>query len=72
MPGGIIGHDWRRPVPRARPQDRAVALTGEFSVSASEEHPSSRYNWTPWRAILALRARWPGLRIEVRPLYDDP
>ena len=29
-------------------------------------------DWTPWRAVLALRARWPGLRLEVRPLYDDP
>jgi hypothetical protein len=29
-------------------------------------------NWTPWRAIQQLRARWPTLRLEVRPLYDDP
>jgi hypothetical protein len=29
-------------------------------------------DWTPWRAILALRARWPWLRIEIRPIYDDP
>ena len=28
-------------------------------------------DWTPWRAILALRARWPELRISVRPIYDD-
>jgi hypothetical protein len=27
-------------------------------------------DWTPWRAVLALRARWPRLRIAVRPLYD--
>ncbi len=46
MPRGIIGHGWRRPVPGARPRDRAVALIGEFSVSASEEHPSSRYTRT--------------------------
>jgi hypothetical protein len=26
-------------------------------------------DWTPWRAVLALRQRWPALRIEVRPLY---
>src|SRR5215217_6334686 len=44
MPRGIIGHGWRRPVPGASPRDRAVALIGEFSVSASEEHPSSRYS----------------------------
>jgi hypothetical protein len=29
-------------------------------------------DWTPWRAILQLRHRWPGLRIDVRPFYDDP
>ncbi|MDO9707665.1 hypothetical protein [Paracraurococcus lichenis] len=29
-------------------------------------------DWTPWRAILALRARWPGLSIEVTPFYDGP
>ena len=29
-------------------------------------------DWTPWRAILALRAHWPGLSIAVRPVYDDP
>jgi hypothetical protein len=29
-------------------------------------------DWTPWRAILALRGRWPALRIEVRPRYDEP
>jgi hypothetical protein len=27
-------------------------------------------DWTPWRAVAALRARWPGLTLEVRPLYD--
>jgi hypothetical protein len=29
-------------------------------------------DWTPWRAILALRTHWPALRIDVRPLYDEP
>jgi hypothetical protein len=29
-------------------------------------------DWTPWRVILALRDRWPGLSIDVRPLYNDP
>jgi hypothetical protein len=29
-------------------------------------------DWTPWRAIQQLRARWPALQIEVRPIYDDP
>lgn len=27
-------------------------------------------DWTPWRALAALRAAWPGLRLEVRPVYD--
>ena len=36
---------------------------------------SARYsfwsaNWTPWRAVLVLRAQWPDLRFEVRPTYD--
>ena len=29
-------------------------------------------DWTPWQAILALRAHWRDLSIAVRPLYDDP
>ena len=29
-------------------------------------------DWTPWPALLALRQRWPDLRIAVQPLYDDP
>jgi len=28
-------------------------------------------DWTPWPAILRLRADWPALRFEVRPRYDD-
>lgn len=27
-------------------------------------------DWTPWPALLALRARWPDLRFDLRPLYD--
>ncbi|MFN3461022.1 MAG: transposase, partial [Oceanibaculum sp.] len=29
-------------------------------------------DWTPWPALLALRARWPGLHFDLRPLYDGP
>jgi hypothetical protein len=29
-------------------------------------------DWTPWPALLALRARWPDLRFDLRPLYDGP
>ena len=28
-------------------------------------------DWTPWRALATLAARWPTLRFEVRPSYDD-
>jgi len=27
-------------------------------------------DWTPWRALAQLRARWPLLRFEARPSYD--
>jgi hypothetical protein len=52
------------PVPgrgRPRPRDPGLFWVGFWSA-----------DWTPWPAILALRARWPGLSIAVRPLYDDP
>jgi hypothetical protein len=29
-------------------------------------------DWTPWQAIMELRRRWPALRIDVQPRYDDP
>lgn len=29
-------------------------------------------DWTPWRALVALRSRWPALRLAIRPLYDGP
>ena len=28
-------------------------------------------DWTPWRALLAMRARWPSLCFEVWPDYDS-
>lgn len=27
-------------------------------------------DWTPWRAITAMRDVWPGLLFDVRPIYD--
>jgi hypothetical protein len=27
-------------------------------------------DWTPWRALLRLRAAWPALRFDIRPSYD--
>ncbi len=29
-------------------------------------------DWTPWRAIGQLAARWPALRFDARPSYDAP
>ena len=52
------------PVPgrgRPRPPDPGLFWLGFWAA-----------DWTPWPAILALRARWPGLSIAVRPHYDDP
>ena len=54
------------PVPgRGQPQRRgqAHAPDGLFWVGFWSA------DWTPWRAVLALRQRWPALRIAVRPLY---
>ncbi len=28
-------------------------------------------DWTPWRAIVRLRAEWPALAFDIRPHYDD-
>ncbi len=29
-------------------------------------------DWTPWRALAAVAARWPALRLDVRPTYGAP
>ena len=29
-------------------------------------------DWTPWRALNDLGARWPALRFDIRPTYDLP
>ncbi len=29
-------------------------------------------DWTPWRALAQVAARWPTLRFETRPIYDMP
>jgi hypothetical protein len=46
---------------RPRPPDPGLFWIGFWAA-----------DWTPWRALLALRARWPGLRLEMMPRYDDP
>jgi hypothetical protein len=27
-------------------------------------------DWTPWRALEKIRAGWPGLRLDIRPVYE--
>src|ERR1700677_332633 len=29
-------------------------------------------DWTPWRAVAQIAARWPALRFDIRPTYDMP
>jgi hypothetical protein len=29
-------------------------------------------DWTPWRALARIAARWPALRFDSRPVYDTP
>ena len=29
-------------------------------------------DWTPWRALAGVAARWPALRLDVQPVYDGP
>ena len=29
-------------------------------------------DWTPWRALAQIAARWPTLRFDTRPSYDMP
>jgi hypothetical protein len=29
-------------------------------------------DWTPWRALARIAARWPTLRFDTSPLYDTP
>ncbi|WP_420608286.1 hypothetical protein [Novosphingopyxis sp.] len=45
-----------------RPAEEADALRVSFWAA----------DWTPWRAIATVREAWPGLRFDVRPVYDLP
>lgn len=29
-------------------------------------------DWTPWRALATTAGRWPALRVDIRPNYDEP
>ena len=45
---------------RRRPEDTAFVISFWSA------------DWTPWRALARIAARWPALRFDTRPLYDAP
>lgn len=47
-----------------RLSDHHVAQVGVFEFLSLD--------WSPSRAVLAMRARWPGLRFALKPLYSVP
>ena len=47
-----------------REQERGKPSESGFRVSFWSA------DWSPWQALLALRARWPALRFELQPIYD--
>ena len=49
----------RRSAPRRSAPTDAAAFTVTFWSA----------DWTPWRALAALRKTWPALRFDVRPVY---
>ena len=46
--------------------------SGQWPVATGQEWRVSFWaaDWTPWRAVATIRAAWPALRIEVRPVYE--
>jgi hypothetical protein len=59
--------------------DAAVLRTG--ATEHAREEPAGEAvwavrfwsaDWTPWRALAQIAARWPTLRFETRPRYDTP
>ena len=55
-------------------EDRAGAAAPHLGDDAEEHFQLSFWSadWTPWRALDALGARWPALRFDIRPTYDLP
>ena len=48
----------------------APALRTPLPAGAATVHLSFwSADWTPWRALAAVRERWPTLRFDVRPTY---
>jgi hypothetical protein len=45
-------------------RERSVAGEGAWAVAFWSA------DWTPWRALAQMTARWPGLRFGMRPLYN--
>jgi hypothetical protein len=56
--------------------DDATATVGlRTQVPAGQAVWTVRFwsaDWTPWRALAQIAARWPTLRFETRPRYDTP
>ena len=59
-----LRHVLREPAPALRVPLPAGTISARYSFWSAD--------WTPWRAILVLRAQWPDLTVEVRPTYDAP
>ena len=61
------------------PRSRRRRLLPEGAAVASEPEPGQEAwhlgfwsaDWTPWHALARLAERWPGLRFQVQPLYDE-
>ena len=52
---------------------RHVALAPDRAVPAAETVFRVSFwaaDWTPWRALATVRARFPGLRFDVQPRYE--
>ena len=77
---GPAAEDWfyRLAVPPV-PQRRSLSLEGCRILAGQPRHldPTLVWlgfwsaDWTRWLTIQQLRACWPALRLEIRPLYDD-
>jgi hypothetical protein len=49
--------------------------SGSVKAEDGEDHLQLSFwsaDWTPWRALQAIGARWPKLRFDIRPAYDLP
>lgn len=52
--------------------EEAPRVAGQHRLPAGQAAACYRFHsadWSPWRALAFLRARWPGLRFDLRPDY---